>query len=54
MEWERWVVQMNSKLVIVEPFPQTFGPACGWEDLELIIVLGERAADTTYLQLQRL
>jgi hypothetical protein len=45
---------MNSELVIVEPFPQAFGPACGCEDMELIIVLGERATDTTYLKLQRL
>jgi hypothetical protein len=45
---------MDSELVIVEPFPQTFCPAFGCEEVEFVIVLGKRAADTPYLQLQRL
>jgi formate dehydrogenase maturation protein FdhE len=45
---------MDAELVIMEPFPQAFCPACGCEKVELVIVLGERAAGTPYLQLQRL
>jgi len=53
-ERERWVIKINSELVIVELFPKTFSSACGCEEVELVIVLGERATDTPYLQLQHL
>jgi hypothetical protein len=45
---------MDAELVIMEPFPQAFCPACGCEEVELVTVLGKRAAGTPYLQLQRL
>ena len=45
---------MDAELVVVEPFPQALCPTCGSEVVELIIILIKRAADTLYLQLQRL
>jgi hypothetical protein len=45
---------MDAEPVVVEPFLQALCPTCVGKVVELIIILIKRAADTPYLQLQRL